>query len=468
MRFYILFIVAIFTLNVDGQLTTTEQTRIDEVFKTWTSRSSPGVALGIIRNGKLVYTKGYGMADLEHDIPITDSTIFYIGSVSKQFVTMCVLLLEEQGKLDLDDRVQKYLSDFPEYNAPLTIRHFIHHTSGIRDNLTLWTLAGKDYLDHIDKEEMYQLIKRQKQLNFTPGEKFLYSNSCYFLLGLIIEKVSGMSLNEFAQKNIFEPLNMRNTFFLDDNTRIIKNRAFSYLREEGKYKNQIMRYDLVGSGGIYSNIKDLYLWDQNFYHNRLGKGSQALINKMQTEDTLNNGKSTGYAYAIQNGTYRGLRTVSHGGALASYRSYLLRFPEQKLSVILLGNVTPIPFNELPYSVADVLLERQLAALPAVNKPDSTPNPLKKEQTEFPVENINQYIGIFYSDELDVTYEVTKISNQLYCRIKSKPPVALQAKSQDLFLMGDDVELKFERDSKNQISGFSVNAGRVTDLKFKRQ
>ena len=468
MRIYILVIVAIFTIHVNGQLSTAEQTKIDELFKSWNSSSSPGAALGIVKDGKLVYTKGFGMADLEHDIPITDSTLFYIGSVSKQFVTMCILLLEEQGKLSLDDHVQKYLPDFPQYNAPITIRHFIHHTSGVRDNLTLWTLAGNDYLDHISKEEMYQLIRRQKELNFTPGEKYLYSNSCYFMLGLIIEKISGMSLNEFAQKNIFGPLGMRNTFFQDDNTRIIKNRAFGYLLEDGRYKNQIMRYDLVGSGGVYSNVRDLYLWDQNFYHNRLGKGSQVLIEKMHTEDTLNNGKSTGYAYAILNGMYRGLRTVSHSGALASYRSYLLRFPEQKLSVIILGNVTPIPINELPFEVADVLLEKWLAPLSAVDKTNGTGNAFKEEQKEFQAGNINQYTGAFYSEELDVTYQVAKKDNQLYCSIKNKKAVALQAKSQDLFLMGDDVELKFERDSKNQITGFSVNAGRVTDLKFKRK
>jgi CubicO group peptidase (beta-lactamase class C family) len=468
MKKYLLLFLAVFTLNVYGQLSVVEQARIDEVFKTWNNSSSPGMALGIIKDGKLIYTKGYGMADLEHDVPITDSTIFYIGSVSKQFVTMCILLLEEQGKLGLDDRVQKYLPDFPEYNAPLTIRHFIHHTSGVRDNLTLWGLAGNDYLDHIDREEMYQLILRQKELNFIPGEKFLYSNSCYFMLGLIIEEVSGESLREFAQKNIFGPLGMRCTFFQDDNTRIIKNRAFSYLQEDGRFKNQIMRYDLVGSGGVYSNIKDLYLWDQNFYHNKLGKGSQALIDKMHTDGVLNNGKSSGYAFAIQNGIYRGLKTVSHGGALASYRSFLLRFPEQKLSIIILGNITPIPIDRLPYSVADVMLEKQLSPLPAADKMNSTTNNVKEEQKNFHVEDVKQYTGAFYSDELDVIYQVTAKGNELYCSIKSRKPVVLQPIAQDLFSMDDYVKLKFERNNENRIAGFSVNAGRVTDLKFTRK
>ena len=357
---YFLIILIGLRLNVHAQLSSSEITSVDGVFKAWNHSTTPGVAVGIIRDGNLVYTKGYGMADLEHDIPIADSTIFYIGSVSKQFVAMCILLLEEQGKLNLADPVQKYLPDFPTYQAPITIGHFIHHTSGVRDNLTLWALAGNDYLDHIDKNEMYQLIRRQKELNFAPGEKYLYSNSCYFMLGLIIEKISGKSLKEFARENIFEPLGMRSTFFQDDNTLIIKNRAFSYLQENGRYKNQIMRYDLVGSGGVYSNIRDLYLWDQNFYHNKLGKAKQTLIDKMYTEGILNNGKSSGYAFALNIGTYRGLKTVSHGGALASYRSFLLRFPEQKLSVIILGNVTPIAIDKLSYKVADLMLENQLA------------------------------------------------------------------------------------------------------------
>ena len=465
---YLLFVFAFFPFNVYGQLNSAEQTNIDNLFKTWNNSSSPGFALGIIRDGKLIYSKGYGMSDLEHDVPITDSTIFYIGSVSKQFVTMCVLLLEEQGRLNLDDRIQKYLPDFPEYNAPLTIRHFIHHTSGVRDNLTLCFLAGIDALDHVDKEEMYQLIKRQKQLNFSPGEKYLYSNSCYFMLGLIIEKASGMSLNEFAQKNIFEPLGMHKTIFLDDNTRIIKNRAFCYLLENGKYKNQIMRYDLVGSGGVYSNIRDLYLWDQNFYHNKLGKGSQALINKMHTEDTLNSGKSTGYAYALRNGTYRGLRTVSHSGAFASYRSNLLRFPEQKLTVIVLGNVTPIEIEKLSYNVVDVILEKLLQPLSPADKTNSSVSDPKEIQKNSLPDNVKQYEGSFYSDELDVTYQITEENNQLYCSIKSKQPFALRAKSQDLFTMNDFVEMKFERDNKNKIFGISLNAGRVTDLKFTRK
>ncbi|MCH7677406.1 serine hydrolase [candidate division KSB1 bacterium] len=242
----------IFVLNVTAQINSADQVRIDSLFEQWNNKDSPGAAIGIIEKGKLIYTRGYGIADLEHGIPITASSVFYLGSVSKQFVTMCILLLEEQGKLNLDDEIQLYLPDFPKYQAPLTIRHFIHHTSGVRDNLTLWELAGNDLLDHIDDDAIYQLIKRQKILNFTPGDKYLYSNSCYFMLAMIVEKASDLPIKEFADKNIFIPLGMENSHFHDNHYHIIKNRVFSYSRVDGGYNNLIMRFDLVGSGGLYS------------------------------------------------------------------------------------------------------------------------------------------------------------------------------------------------------------------------
>ncbi|MBL4662400.1 MAG: serine hydrolase [Flavobacteriaceae bacterium] len=263
-KYFLLLILCPFSVISFGQVK--ESQSIDSIFIEWNKPDVPGCALGIIKDGKLIYSKGYGIGDLEHDIEITPSSVFYIGSVSKQFVTFSILLLEEQGKLDLDDRIQKYPPGFPEYDTPLTIRHFIHHTSGVRDYLTMMYLKGRNYLDNTDVDEVYELIKSQKELNFSPGEKYLYSNSRYFMLAMIVEKAADQSLKIFAHENIFQPLGMRNTLFYDDNTDLIKNRVFSYSKknnEEG-FNNLIMRFDLVGSGGVYSNIEDLFLWDQNF------------------------------------------------------------------------------------------------------------------------------------------------------------------------------------------------------------
>ncbi len=357
MKSFLLFLCGILlTGNLWAQIP--QNAAVDSLFSDWNRTDVPGCALGIIQEGEVIYAKGYGMADLEHHLPITPSSVFYLGSVSKQFVTFCILLLEEQGKLDLDDEIQQYLPDFPEYQAPLTIRHFIHHTSGVRDYLTLMSLKGRSYLDHIEEEEVYRLIKRQEALNFTPGEKYLYSNSCYFMLSMIVEEASGQTLREFAEEHIFGPLGMDNTLFYDDNTDLIENRVFSYQKTEQGFDNLILRFDLVGSGGVYSNIEDLLLWDQNFYDNKLGKGGPAIIEKMHEEGRLNNGESSGYAFALVNDTYKGLRTVSHSGSLAGYRSQLLRFPDQAFSVAILANRSDANPTGKAYQVADIFLKDQ--------------------------------------------------------------------------------------------------------------
>ena len=354
----LVFMLASYTASADEQFTETKA--IDALFKQWEQPNMPGAALGVIKDGKLVYAKGYGLADLEHDVQITPSSVFYIGSVSKQFVTFSLLLLEEQGKIDLDDKIQKYLPDFPEYNSPLTIRHFIHHTSGVRDYLSLMALKGRSYLDNADVDEVYDLIKNQKELNFQPGEKYMYSNSCYFMLAMIVEKASGQSMKSFAAEHIFKPLGMKSTLFHDDNKDLIKNRVFSYEKKTGGtgFNNLISRFDLVGSGGVYTSIEDLFLWDQNFYNNKLGKGGQDLINKMHQEGQLNNGTSSGYAFALMNGKYKGMKTVHHSGSLAGYRSQLMRFPDEKVSVIILANRGDANPTRLTYQVADIVLKEQ--------------------------------------------------------------------------------------------------------------
>lgn len=335
-----------------------EKESIDSLFSEWNRADVPGCALGIINEGELIYANGYGCADLEHGIQITPASIFYLCSVSKQFVTFSVLLLEEQGLLNLDDEIQKYLPDFPLYGSPHTIRHFIHHTSGVKDYFEIWEAEGRSYLDNSDMDEVYELIKSQEELNFMPGEQYRYSNSCYVILAMIIEKAAGQSLKQFAQENIFDPLGMDKTFFYDDNRDLIINRVFSYEKKDGKegFNNMISRFDLVGSGGVYSCIEDLYLWDQNFYNNKLGKGSQELIQKMHMEGLLNNGESSGYAFALVNGKYKGINTVYHSGELAGYRTYFLRFPEQEFSVIILANRSDADPASMSYQVADIFLK----------------------------------------------------------------------------------------------------------------
>ncbi|MCK0179365.1 beta-lactamase family protein [Flavobacteriaceae bacterium S0862] len=401
MKNYFLIICCLLSFTAIGQAKDKEA--IDKVFADWNKLDTPGAALGIVKNGKLIYAKGYGMSDLEHDLPITPSSVFYTGSVSKQFVTFAILLLEEEGKLNLDDEIQVYLPDFPKYEAPLTIRHFIHHTSGVRDYLTLMALKGRSYLDNMEIDEVYELIKSQKVLNFSPGDQYLYSNSCYFMLAMIVEKAAGKSIRDFAEEKMFGPLGMKNTLFYDDNRDLIKNKVFSYEKKtEGEgFNNLIMRFDLVGSGGVYSSIEDLLLWDQNFYNNTLGKGGKAIINKMHQEGLLNNGKSSGYAFALNNGTYKGLKTVSHGGSLAGYRAQLMRFPDQSFSVIILANRNDANPTGMSYQVADIILKDDFKEKPkkVVKKPVM---PTSNSKTEF---TLKQMTGL-YEIQQGVDAEIT--------------------------------------------------------------
>lgn len=332
---------------------------IDSIFSEWDNTDTPGAAVAVIKDGELVHSKGYGMADLEHAVPITPSTPFLIASLTKQFVAFSILLLEEERKLDLDAPIQEYLPDFPRYEDSITIRHMVHHTSGLRNYGDLLRFQGKSYYDHHSMDEVYALLKNQKGLNFRPGEEYLYNNSGYLLLTLIIEEVSGMSFNEFAAKNIFTPLGMNHTMIYDDITELIPDRAFSYTIGGDGFQNQISRVDLYGAGGMYSTIEDLYKWDQNFYENILGKGRASLIERMQETGILNNGDSLDYAFGLGVGTYKGLHRVGHGGSFAGFRHYFIRFPEQQFSVIMLTNREDAERPGKTLEVTDLLLKDDL-------------------------------------------------------------------------------------------------------------
>lgn len=350
---------------------------VDRLFAPWNKPDTPGCALAVISGGRVIYQKGYGSANLEHRIPISPRSVFYIGSVSKQFTAMSIAILAKQGKISLDDDIRKVIPEVPDYRIPLTIRHLVHHTSGLRDYLTLLNIAGVDF-GAFHEDDVLQVIARQKELNFKPGDEYLYSNSGYFLLGLVVKRVSGRSLREFAEENIFKPLGMKNSHFHDDYTRLVINRASGYLlTAAGKSTNFISTFDCVGSGGLYTTVEDLFLWDQNFYHCQVG--GKELVEMVQTPGSLNNGKKIDYAFGLVISSYKGLNTVSHGGALGGYRSHIVRFPEQKFSVICLSNLSTFFPSKLCLEVADIYLAGQFKEAKKEVKPGKTFIKLEEER-----------------------------------------------------------------------------------------
>ncbi len=326
--------------------------KVDKLFAKWDSTVSPGAALAIIKDGKIIYKRGYGMANLEHNIPITSTSVFRIGSTSKQFTASCIAILALEGKISLDDDIRKYIPELPKHEKPITIRHLVHHTSGIRDYLTLASIAALPDDHFYTPDDSIELLTRQKGLNFLPGEEHLYSNSGYFLMGEIVKRASGKSLNDFAQEHIFGPLGMKNTHYHDDHTMIVKNRADGYSPTKGGFRINMTTLDHVGDGGVFTTVEDMFLWDQAFYTNKLGK---ELMDLIQTPGALNSGKKLEYAFGLGIDEYKGLKRVSHGGGFAGFRAQMARFPEQKFTVICLANLGTISPSRLCMQVADIYL-----------------------------------------------------------------------------------------------------------------
>jgi CubicO group peptidase (beta-lactamase class C family) len=527
--------------------------RVDQLFANWNKPDSPGCGLAIIKDGKIIYQRGYGTADLEHDIPISPASVFYVGSVSKQFTAFAIALLAQQGKLALDDDVRKYLPELPDYGTPITIRHLIHHTSGLRDYNTLVALAGKRNDEAFDNQVILEIAARQKELNFKPGTQFLYSNTGYAMLALIAERASGQRFSAFAEASIFKPLGMSDTHFHEDMTRIVKHRAVGYApRTSGGFRLNTPYNERAGAGGLYTTVGDLLKWDQNFYDGRVG-GMQ-LIGQMHTQGKLSSGQELDYAFALSVKSYKGLKIVEHGGALGGYRAALTRFPDQRFSVACLCNLGAIDPARLVNQIADIYLADHfngagagaVASASAPVKFIELPEPELREKTggyrdpvtgdvwqlslqegglvandfgtpvklaplsatrfrsvaapfemeiEFhrskaqqpwamrvriedqpPVEceaaplvipslaQLAEYAGNYFSEELDVTYKIKVEGDKLVYQFARAPQMSLSPMIKDTFAAGS-FQLNFLRNGKQRVSGFTINAGRVRNLRF---
>ncbi len=432
--------------------------KVDALFARWDKPDSPGCALGVIKDGSFIYKRGYGMANLDYNIPISPDTSFYIASTSKQFTAMSIALLAREGKISLDDDIRKYLPEIPQYQSPVTIRHLIYHTSGIRDYLELTDLAGRHTEDVNTDDDFIKLIARQKNLNFKPGEKYLYSNSGYFLLSQIVKRVSGKSLRVFADENIFKPLGMVNTRFHDDRSEIIKNRATGYFpRKGGGFSVLITNFDGVGDGGLFTSVEDLLLWNQNFYNNKLAGGAD-LINNLFTTGTLNNGEKTDYAFALMTSDYKGLKMISHGGSFNGFRAEMLRFPEQKFSVICLCNLGSIDATGLARKVADIFLEKQLKQ-PA--KDDGNGAVSESAFLKLSEQELAGVAGLYFNPTNVTHRRVIVKDGKLLFVINANNAFELKAISASRFLMPDipaKVEVSFSPPQPGKVKNMQVAGG----------
>ena len=377
-----------------AQLGPERAARVDSVFADMNRTDGPGCALGVVRDGRLAYANGYGIANLDYRRPITPSTTFYMGSVSKQFVAAAVVLAERDGHLSLGDPVRKWLPDLPEYDGrTIRLRHLIHHTSGLRDYLSLATLAAFDRGDYHDTGEYLDLVYRQQGLNFRPGAEYRYSNTNYLLLAEVVEAATGSTLREYADEHLFDPLGMRSTHFHDDRTHVIRNRAVGYARAERGFEMvHPWDWEEVGSGGLYSSAKDLARWDQHFDTESVG--GEGFTEQMTTRGVLASGDTLDYAFGLDIGTYRGQPVAQHGGAFTGFRSHYLRFPEAGRSVVVLCNMDSANPGTYARSVADIVLEGQLAPREEEDGKRAEDAPTR----EMTPDALEQYVGTYRSPE----------------------------------------------------------------------
>ncbi|CAN5518034.1 hypothetical protein BH09CHL1_BH09CHL1_00620 [soil metagenome] len=376
---------------------------IDQIFEKWNRSDSPGASVGIYKDGEIAFAKGYGMSNLEHEIPITPGSIFHVASVSKQFATFCIGLLEEDGLLSVDDEVRTHVPRLPDFGHSITIRHLIHHTSGIRDQWSLLRYAGWRQEDLVTEEDVMVMLERQTALNFEPGEKYLYSNSGYTLLAVIIKAVSGKTIREFAHDRIFTPLGMTSTHFHDDHSEIVPGRTQAYTpRDGGGYHISIPEFALSGATSLFTTVEDLAKWEQNFATAQVG--SPELLTTMQTKGTLRTGEEIDYGWALRIRTYRGATIVEHSGADHGYRAHFMRLPEYGIAVSCLSNLS----TSMPTSLCEQILDALLAdTLEPVTAPETAAlGQIIANPTD------DAFVGIFREAKEEMLLRITEIDGRL--------------------------------------------------------
>ena len=451
---------------------------VDKIFATWDTRDSPGCALGIYKDGAIVYERGYGMADLEHDVAIAPDTPFYVGSVSKQFTAFAAALAIQQGKAGLDAPIRTYFPELPDYAATITVRQLVHHTSGLRDFYTLLSIAGRRQDELYDNPAVLRLTARQKALNFAPGSDYLYSNTGYALLATLVGRATGTSFGAFVDMNIFAPLGMSSSHVHDDDARLVKGRAYGYSRAGGTLRLASPAGERVGAGGVFSTIRDLQKWDENFYTAQVG--GRALIEQVQTPGKLGDGRPLTYAWGLLVGRYRGQSIVEHGGSLGGYRAHLIRFPDRHVSVACLCNLGSIVPGALARQVADVVVAAAFTEPPAATAPPGAaapPGVAGAGRGGAPSGNATAaapgpapavFAGRYYSDEIDATFTVTVNDGRLMVqRETDSAPAPLAPVSADEFRFGA-MTVRFVRSTGGTVEALTVDAGRVRGIRFVRR
>ena len=340
---FVLTLVAFLSTAISGQVpdkakvVAGAERAFEKVAKAYVA-PAPGCAAAVSLNGEVVFEKAFGLANMEHNVPNSTQTIFESGSVAKQFTAAALVLLQQDGKLSIDDPVRKYIPELPDYGTKLTIRHLLNHTAGLRDWGTVLSLTGVGRGDRVISQDLaFDVITHQRALDFTPGAEYSYSNSGYNLAAIIVERVSKQKFPAFVDERLFKPVGMKNSSWRDDYQRIVPGRAQAYSRQaNGPWRLTMPFMNVYGNGGMLTTVGDWMKWNAMLDSQSLGA---ALVQALETRGVLNDGRKITYALGLEVDSYKGLKDVSHGGATAGYQTFLARYPDNKVSVGVMCNGT---------------------------------------------------------------------------------------------------------------------------------
>ena len=544
-RIFFVFFLFI-TLYSSGQ--TTFKEKLDSLLNTKIeSQLAPGITIGVVKNDALIYHNSIGSMNLEYDIPFNDSTVFDLASVTKQFTSACIGILEAQGKLSINDDVRKYIPELVLHYDTIRVKHLLNHTSGIRNHNVLLDLKGFDYEHRGYTNKMIQdLMFRQHGVNNRPGEKMLYSNTNYVLLALLVERVSGKKIHQFAEEELFTPLGMQRSFYRSNLSAIIKNKAYPYYRGKNTYKQPKSLTLCVGAGEMLSSINDLFLWTQVFLNPK--HQFSYLKDFIIHQDTLNNGELMTHARGMFVSPYKGYTTYNHSGRGAGMRSQFICIPQLELGVIAYANSASTNVVGISYEVLDLLIDKSLEkedenlnelsanqdlqkfvgiyqelnsdlrmnifidkdTLKALSSFGRDANPLKSkkinqfcrldnssvtysfllpntsdtdlivdfggaafyferiELSQHPNANLSKYVGSYYSKELDVTYQLSLVDNQLKLDYPNNENIILREGVENVFGANRRTKYSFMNNSKGEVTSFKVaSEGTVRDILFEK-
>lgn len=435
-------------LSSEAKATTPEK-MIDQLVAGIIFPGYPGATVAVGKGSEILFSKGYGLAEPEYTIANTPKTIFHIASVSKQFTAFSIAMLVDQGKISLDDDIRKYLPELHDFGQKITIRHLIYHTSGLRDQWNLLALAGWRLDDVITRTQVLRLISHQTELNDKPGDEFNYCNTGYTLAAEIVSRVTGKSFVDWTSENIFKPLEMANTFFYDDHEKLVANRAYSFQVTNSGLKKSVLSYANVGATSLFTTAEDLIKWSDNF--RTLKVGSTSVMKMMEVRGILNKGDTLSYAFGQDSGFYKGLKAFAHGGSDAGYNTFLIRFPEQKISIVVLSNLASFDPGGLAYKIADIYLKGILKEEPKkveVTKVNVQVNP----------EVLKTYCGQ-YELQPGLVVTVRLEGEKLVVQAVGQPPLNMEAKSETEFEIPQiGGEIAFTRNSNQEINEFVFTQG----------